>query len=352
VTPSRRLALALSILLLLLALTAAAWQAISNHIEARRDPEPGRPVDIGGYRLQLHCTGAGSPTVVLEAGLGGLLVDWQPVQESIARFTRVCSYDRAGYGGSDPGTSPRTSARIAMELHALLARAGEPPPYVLVGHSFGGYNVRVLHGQHPDEVAAMLLVDSVQEDQYRLLPPTWNAVGAALLRHYSRQAFWAPVFIDLGVARLRLRLERVTGAWLILQSKYVKARADELASIRTSAEQARAAGSLGGKPLIVLTAGRAPAADPDGILTPRDIADYQRVWIDDLQLRLAGLSAIGKRIVVHDSGHNIPGDRPDAVVNAVRELLGPIRPPPLKELPIPAPLAPPDKINTGSHGPP
>jgi len=114
------------------------YQFIANRADADRAPEAGRLVDIGGYRLKVNCIGTGSPTVVLESGLGDMSVEWTRVQPEIAKFTRVCSYDRAGYGGSDAGPLPRTSAQIARELHTLLRNAGEEPPYLLVGHSFGG----------------------------------------------------------------------------------------------------------------------------------------------------------------------------------------------------------------------
>ncbi|HEX8881763.1 MAG TPA: alpha/beta hydrolase, partial [Candidatus Acidoferrum sp.] len=138
-------------------------------MDARRSPEPGRLVDVGGYRLKINCGGRGSPTVLLESGLGDVLSEWRPVQLQISTFTRVCSYDRAGYGESDAGPLPRTSLQISRELHALLQNAGEHPPYILVGHSFGGYNVRVFNGEFRNEVVGMVLADSPQEDQYELL---------------------------------------------------------------------------------------------------------------------------------------------------------------------------------------
>ncbi len=307
-------------LLLLLALAGASYQAVATSVDARRFPEPGQLIDIDGIQLKLNCTGKGSPTVVLEAGLGDVLIGWKRVQSQIAEFSRVCSYDRAGYGGSDPGQMPRTSTQIAKELHSLLQKAGEKPPYLLVGHSFGGYNVRVFNGQYPDQVAGIVLVDATQEDQYALLPKAWNEIGAAMLRRYKRQAAWAPIFIDLGIARAMLRFQGIQGSYLILQSKYVKARASELEAIQTSAEQARAAGNMSDKPLVVLTAGRTADASLKSALSARDFEDYQRIWVDDLQLRLTHLSIRGKRIIVPDSGHDIPSERPDTIVDAVREL--------------------------------
>jgi pimeloyl-ACP methyl ester carboxylesterase len=309
-------------LLGLAAMVGATYQAVAGRADARRFPEPGQLVDVGGYRLKLNCAGAGNPTVILESGLGDVSIEWQPVQTEIAKFSRVCSYDRAGYGGSDPGPLPRTSERIAQELHALLQRAGEKPPFVLVGHSFGGYSVRVFNGRFPDEVAGLVLVDAVQEDQYELLTPAWQQVGAALAKRYKQQARTAPFLIDLGIARLMLRARgQEENSYLYLQSKYLRARASELENMRTSAEQARAAGSLGDKPLIILTAGEEPAPPPG--LSKRDLDDYQRIWVSDLQLRLAHLSTKGKRLIVQGSGHDIPADRPDSIVSAVQALRAP-----------------------------
>ena len=123
-----KIALTVCVVVALLALAGASYQTITSHLDARRFPEDGRLVDVGGYRLMLNCTGVGSPTVILEAGFSDLSVEWRAVQPQIAKFSRVCSYDRAGYGGSDPGPMPRNSLRIAMELHSLLKNAGETPP--------------------------------------------------------------------------------------------------------------------------------------------------------------------------------------------------------------------------------
>src|SRR5579864_9311200 len=271
-------------LVVLLASAGATYQLIANRADARRFPEPGRLVEVGGFRLKLNCTGIGSPTVVLESGFGDVLPEWQSVQPGIAKFARVCSYDRAGYGGSEAGPMPRTSKQIAEELHSLLHNAGENPPFVLVGHSYGGYNVRVFNGQFPSEVAGLVLVDSVQEDQYQLLPPDWQRVLADLEKHCRKQARLAPFLVDLGIGRLMLRARgQDENSYLILQSKYLKARASEIENVRISAEQARSSGALGDKPLIVLTAGREPPIGPG--LTAQDVHDYQRIWVEDLQMR-------------------------------------------------------------------
>ncbi len=316
----RRIVLFALALLPLLAIAGACYQEIVSRLDARRFYHPGQLVSAGGFRLNVDCIGQGSPTVVLEAGLADSLDSWRRVQPGIARFARVCSYDRAGYGYSDPGPMPRTSDRIASELHAALLSAGEKPPYVLVGHSFGGYCVRVFNGKYSEEVAGLLLVDATQEDQYRLLPRAWADAGMAMRRRAQRQAFWARLYVGLGLARLQLRLEGRQVPPVVLQSKYLKARASEFENIEVSAEQARIADHIHDKPLLVLTAARTIDAGLKAMLSGDDQRVYQETWVNDLQVRLARLSTRGRRIVVPDSGHDVPTDRPDAIVTAVREL--------------------------------
>ena len=297
-----------------------AYERLAWNLAARQAPEAGRTVYIGGSRLQIYCTGQGSPTVILESGLGDILEQWRRVQPAVSSFARVCSYDRAGYGSSSPGRFPRTSDQISEELHLLLQRAGERAPYVLVGHSFGGYLVRVFHGRYPSEVAAMVLVDATQEDQYKMLPPAWKALSKNLVERYRTQARWAPLEIGLGIKRITMTLNGAEIPNLLLQSKYFRARASEVENIEISSEQARKAGNLGAKPLVVLTGGR--NADPvlTANLTEQDVEDYQRIWERELQPRLARLSSRGKFVVLHDSGHDVPAERPDAIIDAIREV--------------------------------
>ncbi|MBS1874288.1 MAG: alpha/beta hydrolase [Acidobacteria bacterium] len=307
--------------LCLLAIAGATYQALAFRAEAHSSAHPKRLVDAGGFRLNVYCTGQGSPTVLLEAGFADSLESWRRVQPEIARFTRVCSYDRAGYGYSDPGPAPRTADKIARELHQALSNAGERPPYILAGHSFGGYLVRVFNGAYPGEVAGLVLVDATQEDQYRLLPKAWSDLGEATRRRARRQSFWAPFYIGLGIARLEFRLKGQDPPPLLLQSKYLRARASELLNIQASAEQARAAGHMEDKPLIVLTAGQTIDAALRAALSASDQKAYAGVWINVLQMRLANLSSRGQRIILPSSGHDVPAEAPGAIVTAVRELL-------------------------------
>ena len=134
----RRIVVGVALCLALLAVAGLAYQGIASAVDARRFPPPGKMVDVGGHRLHVYSTGEGSPTVIMEAGIEGCSLMWCKVQPEVAKFTRVCTYDRAGMGWSEAGPMPRTGGQIVGELHTLLKNAGIPGPYVLVGHSFGG----------------------------------------------------------------------------------------------------------------------------------------------------------------------------------------------------------------------
>jgi pimeloyl-ACP methyl ester carboxylesterase len=123
---------------------------------------PGRLVDVGGRKLHFYCTGQGGPTVILEAGAGSFSIDWALVQPEVAKTTRVCSYDRAGYGWSDPGPKEDTVEQVVHDLETALKNVGEHPPYVLVGQSLGGLFARWYQHEHPDQVVGMVLVDTYE----------------------------------------------------------------------------------------------------------------------------------------------------------------------------------------------
>jgi pimeloyl-ACP methyl ester carboxylesterase len=178
---------------------------------------------------------------------------------------------------------------------------------------------------YPDEVAGLVLVDSTQEDQYSLLPPAWARLSAATRERARRQALWAPIYIDLGLARLEFRLKGQDVPPVLLQSKYLRARTSELVNIEISAEQARRAGKIADKPLVVLTGGRVIDSGLKAALNDEEQRSYEHIWVNVLQTRLAQLSGRGRQIVLPDSGHDIPVDRPDAIVAVVRELSGDIK---------------------------
>ena len=157
----------LVVALLVLAVIAVIYQAIGTEIYRRIYPPPGELVDVDGHSLHINCVGEGSPTVILESGSGATSVDWANIQPEVANTTRVCAYDRAGSGWSEPGPEPGDPQQIAGELHTLLGNAGIDGPYVLVGHSLGGLYVRMYDDLYPNEVEGIVLVDSSHPEQSR-----------------------------------------------------------------------------------------------------------------------------------------------------------------------------------------
>lgn len=159
----RRRGRLLALFFALLVVLGGGYEAISEAVDVRRYPPPGDMVDLGGYSLHLHCTGEGSPTVILEGGLGGGVVTWPFVQPVVAMSTRVCSYDRSGWAWSG-GSAPGSGHDAVVRLHTLLERAGEKAPYILVGHSLGGLYNQLYVAAYPDEVVGMVLVEARHQD--------------------------------------------------------------------------------------------------------------------------------------------------------------------------------------------
>jgi pimeloyl-ACP methyl ester carboxylesterase len=299
-----------------------AYEQGSRWSAMRAYPPVGELVEINGKRTHLHCTGRGQPTVILESGasVGGSL-DWTLVQPSIARLSRVCSYDRAGVLWSDRRRGPRDANRIAAELHALLGAVSEPPPYVMVGHSLGGALVRVFAGRFNEEVVGFVFIDSSHPDQEARL--------RAELPEYPYEIPWS----SLGMIQTATGFYRLTAKPLglglgdeleepmrRLQPKTVAALASELSVVDDIFEQAREAGALGDRPLVVLTAGnvRRPS------MSQATGARYATVWLQ-LQTELAALSTNSLQRTVEHAHHYIQLANPEAVVAAVRDVLTAVR---------------------------
>jgi pimeloyl-ACP methyl ester carboxylesterase len=304
---------ALAGLIAVLALVGASYEAIAAAGDARRYPAPGQLVDIGGYRLHIQCVGTGSPTVVLDAGLGGSSLDWSLVQPELGRSTRVCAYDRAGMGWSERSPYPRTPRQIADELHTLLTNAGIAGPYVLVGHSLAGKNVRLFALAHPDEVAGMVLVDARSEYVDANTAP---AEARGFQQALAAQAVLYRAGRGVGLARLigaslwggpaMPRETRTEGMLLQTSQRGVDAQTAE--GLERAADDAllQVAPALGDRPLIVLAAGQNMTATP--------------YWAE-AQRRQAALSTNGRLIVPAGSVHYIHWEQPTLVIDAVRQVL-------------------------------
>lgn len=273
---------------------------------AATTPAPGRLIDLGGHRLHLHCTGRGAPTVVIENGFDELSTDWTRAQERVARTTRVCTYDRAGYGWSDPGPFPRTFDQINLELRDALRAAGEKAPIVLAAHSFGGGVVRQYARTYGPDVAGLVLVDIVSENQR--------------IRMGDRAAYIA----DSAQGRaIPAPHETMTGADRGGPGSPHDAAADSerewsseyMARWRREPQ----AGSLGDRPLVVLTRRRGGYAD---------MANVSAAALEDerlsAQAALARLSSAGRQVLV-DSGHDMQTEAPDVVSQAIEDVVAAVR---------------------------
>jgi pimeloyl-ACP methyl ester carboxylesterase len=283
-----------------------AWA--SQEAAPTRATPPGRFVEVGGHRLHLNCRGEGSPTVVFDSGLGGSSLDWARVHPRVAKLTRACAYDRAGYGWSDPGPNPRDSVRIAAELAELLERGGVPPPYVLVGHSFGGFNVRMFAAEHPDAIAALVLIDSSHERQF----DEFDEAGLPSVAPRSGQiVIENPNTVPSGLPSELLPLARS----FTLRPGFVAALRSELGNLRRSAQELRNA-RLPDVPLVVIS----HRIDEDGPSVRRD-----RLWFG-LQQELATRTSEGRLVVANTRDHYVQLADPDVVVSAIEDVVDRTRP--------------------------
>jgi pimeloyl-ACP methyl ester carboxylesterase len=249
---------------------------------------------VDGYHLFLRVNGHGSPTVVLDSGLGRASDDWvdSGILDQIASFTQVCAYDRAGLGQSDPLPTPvpRTAHALAMDLAALLQAAQLPPPYILVAHSFGGLIARAFAHAHPTETAGLVLIDAMHEDDassvLERLPPASPDESLSLSEYravFQETVSLEPEPIDWAATTLEMRQ----------------------------------AGSLGACPLVVITAERFELVPPD---FPADLVTQLAETHQALQQRLVGLSSRSTQIIAEGSGHVVTRERPAYIVEAVRQI--------------------------------
>ena len=326
---------------------AAAVSSAQGSPDSPPYPPPGRLIDVGGWRLHLNCTGEArptQPTVVLEAGVGDFSVEWSLVQPAVARFARVCSYDRAGDGWSEIGPYPRTFRQIVYELHTLLDRAGERPPYVLVGHSYGGWLVRLYQSTYPSEVTGMVLVEAGAADPWRLtsggrlvhsselvtgqpvppvktsgplrvsdIPPAALAQMRAGLADASRHANDPPR------DRLPPEAQRMR-TWALSQVGHVVAavnpfEAEELAALR--AERAKTQFALDDLPLVVITRGRPEESGPNAAAMEAEHRNDHAA--------VAALSRRGKLIVAERSGHHVQLEQPALVASGIEQVVAAAR---------------------------
>ena len=308
-----------------------------------RSAPPGRLVSIGSHRLHIRCDGDGGPPVIFDAALGGSSLSWSLVQPAVARLTRACSYDRAGFGWSDAGPLPRTAGRIADELHQLLRTAAVPPPYLLVGHSYGGLVMRLYASRHPNEVAGLVLIEPAIAEEWTDPTDEQRALiargirlcgyGATAARRGLAQLVSGLVrFGALRAARLLVGLVSRGGLrredegilapiWKLppevrgvlremwTQPKFFEALGSQIDTICESATAVMSAtpADYDDLPLTVLSSAR---------------SGEQRLQADSA---LARRSTRGRHVLAAESGHWIPLDAPQVVINAITTMVDEIR---------------------------
>ena len=336
------------VLVAILLATGVSGQQPANGGSSSSDTiytKPGQLVDAGGFRLNLYCMGSGSPTVVFDSGWGDWAPAWSKVQPQIAKWTRVCSYDRAGTGFSDPGPMPRTSVRIAEELHTALHHAGITGPYILVGSAFGGDNVRAFADLYMDEVAGMVLDDAdpvdlepkaMQEEshksqagipsdlrdcrnliaEHKPLPKLPSRPGrpaqTCAQRFFFRglpEAEWSP--------ELNAKLLEIAQTKVAMYDAYAS-EMEQTAQDEQYLQQHQR--SFGSRPIRVLTSGNhgvghletKPADTPKHLEYEKETTLAQARWL--------ALSSNSKQIFAHHSSEYIQFDEPETLINAVHEV--------------------------------
>jgi len=323
------------------AAAAVLYQRIGSHADRRDYPPPGRLVDAGGRRMHLVESGAGSPVVILESGIASSCLNWTNIHAEVARFTRVCSYDRASLGWSDAASTPRVTSHLIDELHELLKAANISGPYIFAGHSYGGMLVRAYAAKYPGEVAGLILVDPLPAGEWTRP----SEEQARILRWGIRLARRGALLARLGIVRVSLRmlsaggrtipklvarlssgraestLSRLVGevqkmpreTWPMIQAHWCQPKgflgmSEYFKSLPQSATEAAALSEPSPDiPVVVLSASNS---------TPAQLAE---------RTAMTRHSSRGTHIVAEKSGHWIHLDEPGLVLDAIRKMVGQAR---------------------------
>ncbi|MBZ0277441.1 MAG: alpha/beta hydrolase [Anaerolineae bacterium] len=323
----KRTGLGFIALIALMVVSGLLYQSTSAARDAEQYPPPGELVDVGGYRLHLDCAGEGSPTIVVDTGTGTWSLMWLHLMPELATRSRVCLYDRAGYGWSDASGKPHTAINSAEDLHTLLTNAHIEPPYLLVGHSYGGYTVRVFHDLYPDSVVGMVLAEAAHPEQWDRLPHAFVDGANQQVQLLRLMQQLAP----LGVPRLlapddpylSTEFQPEYHAAMSLSRSY-EAIASEFGLAALSGEQAGATRDLGDKPLAVITAQNSLQAFA-ALIPDLPFDEANTVW-RTLQTEMVSLSTHSTHLISETGNHYIAATDPGIVLDGVDWVLAQLKP--------------------------
>lgn len=304
----------------LLAFAGVAGFCYERYLEAKRTDPLGQRFDVGGRKLHLICAGTGTPSIIWEAGGGSSSVSSRRIQALVSEFSRVCTYDRAGYGWSDPVQGPRTFDEIATDLENLIEAAQIPEPYILVGESMGGLMARRFAVRNLDKVAAVVFLDSAEEQHtFQRIKMLHRMQASARVSRWLAKIGLVRLIVNLfpekvGIPhQLSVQEARELADDVSRERNFHAAELEMEAYFQTSESMRRAGGfgELGDAPLVVVTHGQ-PLKGPQAFL--------EKGWAE-AQERLVSLSSNGKLVVAEDSGHAISLESPSLVVEILRSLV-------------------------------
>ena len=267
---------------------------------------PGAFFSLETNKIHLHCVGEGSPIIVFDSGVGGSHMDWINVQSSAGELTQACSYDRSGYGWSEMGIKPRTSKRIVNELTQLLKKAKKEPPYILVGHSFGGLNMQLFARANPDNVIGLILIDSIHVEQYKRFEdagieiPTVNTTRFLLGSKDQVTRGMPDEYKDIAYR-------------LVRSDKALSSMFNELRNINISIEEIKSASKMPDIPVTVITHGKK-------VWDSAMFKNMEEIWLE-LQTKLSKSTSKGKLLVAEESGHNIHLNQPKLILDEIKIIL-------------------------------
>ncbi|HZV60274.1 MAG TPA: alpha/beta hydrolase [Candidatus Eremiobacteraceae bacterium] len=323
---SERIVLSLVVLVAVTVGAGATINAVVTHHYRSMHPAAGTVYVVDGYKMHLHCSGEGSPTIILDAGLGDDSLIWAKVQPELAKTTRVCSYDRAGFGWSDPRPGPRDADRIAQELHLLLTEAGISGPIVLMGHSAGGLYIRAYATRYPNNLAGLVFVDGstpLQEDRF---PDEIKQEEKNAEREFTKLQ-WLEILGEtraMGQCKQFEGFDDVTGKMIAenqCRASQVTAMSKEHQSLRQSGNETVGTGPFGDVPILIFS--QDPEPQQSESRTRGDV-EFSKVW-NEMQEELKHLSTRSRRIIATGSGHYIQVDRPDLLNAEVTNFIQQIR---------------------------